>query len=331
MVIALRGENLEKYVNKNELRNTIDLRCILKDYQDVKKIKFEFSKCSSKAEYPHFKISSVEQPELELEFYDCKFEFISIKKNSKIKNITLNKINVGTIGIANSTIKNVKIRNCYSKSKSGIEVSNRLEMKKSEIDILDVDNTFHIIDISDNSKIERFELSGNKEKFTSLSLKDSIVDFLIVFELYCSLDFRGTIIKELLLAKIKLPNENDSLIRDEWFLTKDASIQEISVYESTFPIDLKVSFHKLKEIIFKDKNTFKSLTINHKNANIKIDDCSIEEKLFIGNNPEKKETENNESEFNKGEHKETEQAISSKFTITNNTIGKGISFGKLQK
>jgi len=95
---------------------------------------------------------------------------------------------------------------------------------------------------------------------------------------------------------------------DEARVVINCPIKEIKIFESKFNTNLNIGSNELQEVNIDKKCTFKSLTINHKNANIKIDDCTVEEKLDIGS--------------------ESTEANSSNFEFTNNTIGRGITFGK---
>jgi len=267
-------KDIREFLNE-DYKGTVNLNNILKIYPDLKKITFyEVSREIGRL----LLISGINNPNLELKLDQCQF---------------------GNIKIVDSNIKELKIEDHYPKK----EIKGKKSLRRFDIS----NSTFHRIIVKEESNPIQFSIE-----------KNSKIDVLIFWNLqhiYCGI-YDNSIVKKLKIdsTNVKRLELHNSILEKffldnvelSWLESSNLSIKTILIKNSKFSENLDLEYNELQKISIINKSTFKSLTINHKNANIKIDDCEIKEKLTIGN--------------------EDEKAISPKFEITNNIVGKGISF-----
>jgi len=221
-------------------------------------------------------IRYLKKPELLLTLKNCDFEIIDID-NTNIKQLKVtdtpdNIRHFGNLVISESDIKRIEI------TQSALKIVDIKECEKTNITI------------QTNTSLEEFELYDTEVSMLTLRSQNNLKNISLIGD---------KTIEKLYLDRIKSNPEKSSFYSD--VLLKNIAVSKCQIY-----CDVKLDSEILEDAELNNKSTFKSLTINHKKANIKIDDCEIKEKLTIGNMDDK--------------------AISSKFKITNNTIGKGISF-----
>jgi len=276
-------------------KNNINLKNIINSHPNLKKITF---KNLSRDVVEHLIIIDVNYPNIKVELKDCEFASILIR-NTSVKELNIQG--------PSEEIENVRYHS------EGITIQQDVK-----IEILWISLTANIesINISgEDTSINKFGLRSLK------NLKGVYVDAKINALQFDNdpdnkIDTINLIRSQINYLELHNIKYSDFYIDTEWMFKNEsiyegnsAIINNIKIINSTFPQNFKLISNLISlKNVFLEKCTFKSLTINHKNANIKIDDCIIEEKLTIGS--------------------ESTEANSSKFEITNNTITKGIFFGK---
>jgi|GEM_PF-2747368 len=274
--LNINNEIIQHYLNESNFE-ILEIGEIIKKYPNLKILNFNLLKRSDL----RIKISNVDYPKL----------VINIKE-SELFSLEVNK----------SFLQEIEIWYCNFKHDS---LLGGIQIIGSEVDEIIISPKYvSSIWVNENSKIGTFHLFNPDKKIESFRFNSSSADLIQLGNTeFGRLDFNKSTINSLKFYSIKFSKPYF------WSIGLDnASFQNIVVSDSIFSFDLNFSSDNLQKIELKERCTFKSLTINHKNANIKINDCTIEEKLTIGS----KSTEAN----------------SSNFEIINNTFVKGVFFGK---
>jgi len=234
-------------------------------------------------------INSLKHNKLLLSLVKCEFKIVEITdtyiKKLKITNDGLDLFKENPVPYKPQNYCYLKIRSSNIKS---------IEMANSSLKEISLANCEKVsrLNITQNPNLERCYFGDTKIQWLTLENQNKIKKITIAGK------------KEITFLRLSKLIINS----DEARVVINCPIKEIKIFESKFNTNLNIGSNELQEVNIDKKCTFKSLTINHKNANIKIDDCTVEEKLDIGS--------------------ESTEANSSNFEFTNNTIGRGITFGK---